>query len=127
MGPPYRASRTFPARTSSARRARRFVREVLAGQSCPDQLVATVLLLTNETVTNALVHAHAAPEVTVLVATRAVRVEVRDGSSHLPVVRDASAESGSGRGMAIVQALATRWRAETIEGQGKVVWFEVTR
>jgi hypothetical protein len=59
-----------------------------------------------------------------------VRIEVRDGNGHLPVVDAARPEdllvnrSMTGRGLALVAAMSDRWGADPIVG-GKVTWAEV--
>jgi hypothetical protein len=54
-----------------------------------------------------------------------VRVEVVDGSPTMPVAGTLSAGALSGRGLALVQAMSTRWGAYHNTGGGKTVWFEV--
>jgi PAS domain S-box-containing protein len=51
-------------------------------------------------------------------------VEVADGSPHLPVQRDYSSNSGTGRGLRIVNELVDEWGAFA-HGDGKIVWFEI--
>lgn len=112
---------TVPA---SVLRIRRFVvaacREGLGGELCE-----TAALLVSEVATNALVHGSGRIEVRVLVTGRVLRVEVADSSSDLPAPRHADALDEGGRGLALVDVLASSWGAEPDE-LGKVVWFEVT-
>ena len=89
-------------------------------------VVETVELLTSEVVTNAIVHTASSPELVVRLGRDRVRIEVRDESRAVPVVRDADVEALSGRGMAIVQELAGAWGVEHVP-RGKRVWFEVSR
>ncbi len=84
----------------------------------------TVALLVSEVATNALVHGSGEVEVSVVRGDRVVRVEVSDGSSHLPRPRQVGPDAEGGRGLALVSALASGWGTEAREG-GKVVWFEV--
>jgi DNA-binding NarL/FixJ family response regulator len=109
----------------SAGRARSFVDETLRRWDCGDQLDA-VTLLVSEVVTNAIVHAGTEVEVSVQLTPSAVRIEVIDLESALPVARDAADDETSGRGLALVEALASAWGVEARPG-GKVVWFEVPR
>ena len=53
-----------------------------------------------------------------------MRVEVRDGSSILPAVRDAARDAERGRGLALIESLADDWGISQ-ERRGKSVWFEV--
>jgi hypothetical protein len=55
-----------------------------------------------------------------------VLVEVWDCVRRAPVLRRAGPEEESGRGIALVQALAARWDWATVPGwPGKVVWAEL--
>ena len=102
--------------------ARRIVVETLAGWEIDDS--DTVVLLTHELVTNAVLHG-ASPIVLRLERRgAAVRVEVADGSETPPVVRHYEQDAFTGRGLALVEALATRWGWQ-LAGRGKVVWCEV--
>ncbi len=80
-------------------------------------------LLVSELTTNALRHATGPFEVRVRAKPR-VRVEVRDGSTRLPTVKDIDTTEESGRGMQIVSQLARSWGIEQ-RADGKVVWFEL--
>ncbi|KJK44918.1 ATP-binding protein, partial [Saccharothrix sp. ST-888] len=52
------------------------------------------------------------------------RVAVRDSSHTMPVVITASDRDTSGRGMALVEALSSRWGVK-LAPRGKWVWAEV--
>lgn len=94
-----------------------------------------VELVVSELVTNGVLHA-ADSEVLQLSLenqTDGVRIVLSDASSIAPVVRDLSGPAGSvdgrpyatsGRGMALVQALATRWGVDP-DDRGKQVWVEL--
>lgn len=84
-----------------------------------------VVLLTNELVTNAILHADSEIDVVVDVEDTTVRVEVRDASKRAPVRRQGEPTSMAGRGLSLVEALASDWGVDTIPGDGKAVWFEV--
>lgn len=109
----------------SAGRARKFVDETLRRWDCGEQL-DVVTLLVSEVVTNAIVHAGTEVEVSVELKEEAVRIEVTDKEAGLPKPRDAAEEDTSGRGLALVDAMASAWGVESRPG-GKVVWFEVPR
>ena len=83
-----------------------------------------VELLVSELVTNAVLHAHTEIELTVRDLGDCIRVEVSDDSPRLPELHPAGLTE-SGRGLQIVDALASRWGTEGRTG-GKTVWFEVT-
>jgi PAS domain S-box-containing protein len=104
--------------------ARRFAVEALAGTD--HAVLAAAELVVSELVTNALLHA--GPPVVVGVGVAAtddgVRVEVHDTSRALPVRPLADDAGMTGRGLAIVDALASRWGVEPLP-DGKVVWAEL--
>ena len=109
----------------AARAARRFVDETLTRWEC-DTRLEDVRLLVSELVTNAVVHAGSEADVSVLLLRDAIRIEVGDDSTDPPVPRDAAVSDLGGRGLALVDALATSWGVD-IREDGKVVWFEVPR
>ena len=111
---------------TTPRAARRFVREALEMWNL-DELTDTVMLLVSELVTNAVVHAGSDVEVMVRLTGEAACVEVTDSSEAAPVPRDAELEDQSGRGLALVEAMARRWGVKPCPGGGKTVWFEVDR
>jgi hypothetical protein len=78
-------------------------------------------------VTNAVVHASSDVEVLVRLTADAAVVEVTDTSDTAPTPRVAADEDTSGRGMALVDALARSWGVRPAPGGGKTVWFEVAR
>ena len=115
---------TLPAEPASAGRAREFVVDALRRLKCDD--VADVAeLLVSELVTNAILHARSQVQVRVAANDGRVRVEVVD-SSPVPARRQHySTESATGRGLALVDALATDWGSDLLDASGKSVWFEL--
>ena len=105
--------------------ARRFVRDVLMSRQVPEVVVDTVELLTSEVVTNAIIHGRSGPVLAVAVGERAVRVAVGDVSPELPVRRLGSLDDVSGRGVVIIDELASAWGVERERNGSKRVWFEV--
>ena len=105
--------------------ARRFVRDVLKTRRVADGVVSTVELLTSEVVTNAIVHARSGPQLAVEVKEDSVRVAVRDLSPAAPVRRLGRLDDVSGRGVIIVDELASAWGVERERNGAKQVWFEV--
>jgi anti-sigma regulatory factor (Ser/Thr protein kinase) len=105
--------------------ARRFVRDVLKTRRVGDGVVSTVELLTSEVVTNAIVHARSGPQLAVEVGDHVIRVAVRDSSPDVPVRRLAHADDLSGRGVVIVEGLASAWGVDREPNGAKRVWFEV--
>ena len=105
--------------------ARRFVRDVLMSRQVPDGVVDTVELLTSEVVTNAIIHGRSGPQLAVEIDGPVVRVAVRDRSPEIPVRRLGRLDDVSGRGVVIVEELASAWGVERERNGSKRVWFEV--
>jgi anti-sigma regulatory factor (Ser/Thr protein kinase) len=115
----------FEDETSSPAAARRFVRELLVSWGLPD-LTETVELLVSEVVTNVVRHARTDGSIVVTRSPSGVRVEVSDSAGGEPTPLSPEPRQPSGRGLAIVDAMATRWGVATApDGSGKAVWFEV--
>lgn len=114
----------FPSQPESVALARRLVTRALAGADRPD-LVHTVALLTSETVTNAVLHAGTEIVVTCRVAPDRVRVAVADQSPVVPGILRYGLEATTGRGLTMVDLIASAWGVES-HPEGKSVWFEVT-
>ena len=53
-----------------------------------------------------------------------LRIEVDDPSTDPPVLRHPDVHEDRGRGILLVDALATQWGTE-IHSDGKTVWFEI--
>ncbi len=87
-------------------------------------LCDTVALLVSEVATNALLHGSGDVQVRVTADDGVLRVEVSDGSPALPHVRAAGPLEEGGRGLALVESLASAWGVQPTD-DGKVVWFEL--
>jgi anti-sigma regulatory factor (Ser/Thr protein kinase) len=83
-----------------------------------------IVLLASELVSNAVIHV--ARPMTLRISRRCnrIRVEVDDESNDAPSVRRPDATEEHGRGLFLVDALATDWGTD-IRPEGKTVWFEV--
>lgn len=91
------------------------------------ELADTACLLASEVVTNGIAHTHQPISVHMLWTNDRLRVSVRDASPWLPRVRRASEDDEGGRGLHLIQALASAWGViREPYGPGKRVWFEVT-
>jgi anti-sigma regulatory factor (Ser/Thr protein kinase) len=124
MGTQVAVDQMLPALPSSAGEARRLLRDALPGAASEEAVDAAALAL-SEIVTNALVHAGTPMRLRVILAPSAVRVELADGSVHLPLPRDYSRAAGTGRGLHMVTEVVDQWGAHH-DDDGKVVWFEIT-
>ena len=105
--------------------ARRFVRDVLMSRQVAGSVVDTVELLTSEVVTNAILHGKSGPQLAVTINDSVVRVAVQDLSAAVPVRRLAQLDDVSGRGVVIVEEMASAWGVERQRNGSKQVWFEV--
>ncbi|MER6302147.1 ATP-binding protein [Kitasatospora sp. NPDC001539] len=122
----------FPRLPRSAGRARlRFLRLAFEWD-VPVDSAETALILLSELVTNACRHARSPRDrmigVRVLLPSSSLlRIEVSDADPELPALRHAAPEDESGRGLALVAALATSWGAHPRgEGYiGKTTWCEL--
>jgi anti-sigma regulatory factor (Ser/Thr protein kinase) len=116
----------FDAQLDAPRAARRFAVDAVADWGWTD-LVDTVELVVAELATNAVVHAKSRFVVTLTCRSTGVRVAVRDDSPAAAVVQAPSMTAFSGRGLAIVDALATSWGVDQSDDgpSGKVLWAEI--
>jgi len=83
-----------------------------------------LVLLCSELVTNAVLHAGGPYRVRLRDHLGRVRLEVHDPSPTLPLQPAPDPTATSGRGMALVAALADDWGVDD-EQLGKSVWVEV--
>ena len=120
---PGSVERRLPPQPSSVAEARHLVRELL-GSAGRDDLAETATLLVSELVTNALLHAGTSIDVTAAVDDTGLRVEVGDGSTHMPVRRRYAPTAGTGRGMLMLEQMVDDWGVSR-HGRGKTVWFHL--
>jgi anti-sigma regulatory factor (Ser/Thr protein kinase) len=105
--------------------ARRWARAVLTAWDADDVEWELSQLLT-EVVTNAVLHARTTLRVVLEQddASGRLRCEVTDGSLVRPRLRRRSTEATTGRGLQLLESVATSWGVQAVSG-GKTVWFEV--
>ena len=115
---------TLPPAPQSARRARRFVGDVLSSAGA-DDLIDIAELLTSELVTNGIVHAHTDLQLVVEATARWVRVEVVDRNPLLPARRSYDDDALTGRGLEMVELLADEFGMQPLADAGKRVWFRL--
>lgn len=109
----------------SARIARRFITEFCKASELSEDHCHTAALLTSELVTNAVRYGGSRATLEARKPGGVLRIAVEDDSPELPeegLAPKFSAESG--RGIMLVDALASRWGVEKRPG-GKAVWFEL--
>lgn len=106
------------------RAARRLTTATL--QALPEGLASDAELVVTELVTNAVLHGH--PPISLRVKGRRdrVRIEVVDAGHAMPLRAQKNTENMTGRGLAVVDSLASAWGVEPAT-DGKLVWAELGR
>ena len=120
------ASAEFPSDSSAAPLARRALACWLADWQVDEDVAETALLCLSELVTNAIIHSGTSPRVSARLDAERLLVAVQD-RGHRGVARrseDHEPTDISGRGLMLVEALATAWSAEH-SADGTTVWFEL--
>ena len=116
----------LPGDVTTPAAARRFVRAALESIEADQVIIETAELLTDELVTNAIVHAQSKSYLFVRALKDTVRVEVSDPDDRLPSIANTDTDALSGRGLIIVKGLASAWGVERATNGGKTVWFELS-
>ena len=116
-------SRTFPAVPQQAREARQFLAEILDDRPADD-----AILCLSELVTNACLHSASAERggrlaVRVQLHGAHLRVEVRDEGG--PWAASQREDIQGGRGLLIVDRLASTWGRSGNAETGWITWFEL--
>jgi anti-sigma regulatory factor (Ser/Thr protein kinase) len=117
----------LPATAASAATVRRRIAAELAANGVAPALIEDVVLVASELVTNAVQHAETLPGGRLVVAWEidrqgvVVRVSDGGGAGDHPHVRHPDVRETSGRGLALVEALASRWGVISGES-GRTVW-----
>jgi anti-sigma regulatory factor (Ser/Thr protein kinase) len=121
----FRMSTALPRSVEAPARARK-----LCADACRewhlDPLVDVCMLLASELVTNAVVHGTGSVELEIRSDGRRLLVAVGQGGPvpELPEPRMSPPDAVTGRGLAIVTELATRWGCD-VDERGATVWFEL--
>jgi anti-sigma regulatory factor (Ser/Thr protein kinase) len=119
------ATATFEADAKAPRDARRFVAGILARWRV-DVPIDETMCVVSELAANAVLHARMPFSLRLTYRPGVVRIEVQDGASAMPAPRAAVPETVSGgRGLRIVEALASGWGFSPLDEGGKVVWAEL--
>jgi anti-sigma regulatory factor (Ser/Thr protein kinase) len=116
----------LPGDVTTPAAARRFVRSALESVEADPVVIETAELLTTELVTNAIVHAGCKSHLFIRAAKGVVRVEITDPDDRLPAMAVPDTDAVGGRGLIIVNGLASAWGVEATTKGGKTVWFELS-
>jgi anti-sigma regulatory factor (Ser/Thr protein kinase) len=121
----WRVTADIPATAHGPATARRVIDAMLRGWGL-DRLAEDAQLVASELVTNAYQHAPgtASFELQVVGQGDRLRICLADGSSVRPMIRDLDRDRPHGRGMRIVESLASGWGSDH-HGGGKLVWVEL--
>ena len=115
------AATTLRPEPQAVAAARRFVNKTLTQWGHPGH-VDPACLLVSEILTNAVRHARAPIGLRLHHTAREITAEITDDSTHLPHRRLPGPDDESGRGLMLVDALASEWGTRPAE-TGKTVWF----
>ena len=115
---------SFPPAWNAPHDVREFVREQLREWQAEDLATPTEILV-SELVSNVVRHANSTIDLDVTFDDGTLSVEVRDGSSIVPAIRDL-ADAEGGFGLRIVEAVADEWGVTQLTN-GKAVWFKLSR
>jgi anti-sigma regulatory factor (Ser/Thr protein kinase) len=109
----------FPGVVTSARAARSLVRDTVPAEEFADDCA----LIVSELVTNAVLHGGTSVRLRLTASTGWVYVEIADDGAGHPRPTDGDLDATDGRGLLIVNSLASDWGVTLNPGGGKTVWF----
>ncbi|MFJ2028394.1 ATP-binding protein [Streptosporangium sp. NPDC087985] len=131
----------FPATPTAVATARQWIRDLLTGRTSAPTLDDAILLL-SEIMTNAVIHSDSGrtPNGSVMICigtdigtgadgnTGKLHLEVIDDGSatNIPFIRAADTDSDGGRGLLLVDLIATDWGTHHDHETGNAVWFHLT-
>ena len=115
----------LPRSLVSASRARRFVADTLDAWGI-SAVRDAALLVTSELAANALTHAESAFRLQLSRTSGAVRIDVVDHGAGSPEPQPESMSEEHGRGLLLIDAMATAWGIDDVDGNGKAVWAEIS-
>jgi serine/threonine-protein kinase RsbW len=116
-------TRTFPHEPQSVPAARRFATSVLRDAG-PDTLEA-VELMVSELATNCIRHTDSGFDLTITRTGEDIRVEASDHAGGTPTMGSPGPTDPSGRGLKIIDMLASHWGVRADPPRGKTVWFTI--
>lgn len=114
----------FAGNVHAPAQARRFATNTLPPRTTSATLtdVATIV---SELVTNAVRAGAVSITVTLTLGPSRLRIQVTDAAAGWPTLRDARLDDVTGRGLALVAAIADEWGVDPADPTGKHVWATV--
>jgi anti-sigma regulatory factor (Ser/Thr protein kinase) len=108
----------------AARQAREATAKALSRWHCSPACVEDAMLIVSEMVTNAVRHGGGRVQLRLGRSAGFLRVEVGDASPAPPRLLPLDPTAECGRGLRIVDRLASRWGSRPVQ-DGKVVWVDL--
>jgi anti-sigma regulatory factor (Ser/Thr protein kinase) len=121
--PDVRIETQFPSTETSPALARAFLRSALQTWQL-DGFGEVTELLTDELVSNVVLHVDAPITLRAICQPERIRVEVDDPSTEPPRLMHPDRDTTRGRGILLIDSLATDWGTD-VHDDGKTVWFEI--
>lgn len=115
-------AKEFAHDVRSVASARQFVRTVLTRWNCDYE---EALLVAGELAANAVMYGRGRFRVSLRHEQGTIVLEVSDSSPEPPVLSIPDPHAERGRGLLIVNAVASRWGTRPAPGGGKTVWAEL--
>ncbi len=121
------ATLELPGERRSVGLGRRWIVRAAADRGVNGMANQVLELLSSELLSNAVIHGVEGAPVGLQMryTEQMLHVAVRDRGEHAPTVMHPGPDALAGRGMAIVEAMSTRWGVQAHEDGGKTVWFEL--
>ena len=120
------ATLELPHSLSSVAEARRFVADHVKEWKA-EQVLSDAVLVTSELAANAIMHAASPCRIRLSLDAATLRIDVIDAGSGTPEPQLADSAAEHGRGLRMVDAVASAWGVEALPGEGKLVWAELRR
>jgi len=114
----------LPHLPNAVPQARGLIRTCLGSADLPEDAIGTAELLVSELVTNAVKYGAAPVWLLIELRPGLVHASVSDSCTELPRRRGADPDAEGGRGLLVLDALASSWGAVSA-GSGKYLWFDL--
>jgi anti-sigma regulatory factor (Ser/Thr protein kinase) len=114
----------MPPDLSAPAYVRQWLRDMLDGSGVTSEVLGDTILVVDELVTNSVVHAATPIVVTLEYSRDACRCSVSDKCASGPLPRLVERADGTGRGLRLVNAIASAWGVER-SATGTTVWAEI--